>query len=58
MCYSGCIYENRNGGCNKGINKMCPQRLKSCNSKSITRCRYNQDGYCTSTEECEHQQED
>ena len=25
MCYSGCPYENRNGGCKKPINKICPQ---------------------------------
>ena len=26
MCYSGCKYENHNGGCNKPVNKACPQR--------------------------------
>lgn len=25
MCYSGCQYENRNGGCNKPGNKVCPE---------------------------------
>ena len=25
MCYCGCSYENRNGGCGKPFNKICPQ---------------------------------
>ncbi len=27
MCYCGCQYENRNGGCNKPVNKICPETL-------------------------------
>lgn len=27
MCYCGCQYENRNGGCNKPANKICPETL-------------------------------
>ena len=27
MCYSGCRYENKNGGCKKPANKICPEKL-------------------------------
>ena len=33
MCYCGCQYENRNGGCNKPANKICPETLDDWDKK-------------------------
>ena len=33
MCYSGCQYENRSGGCNKPGNKCCPEIEDEFNEK-------------------------
>lgn len=33
MCYSGCQYENRNGGCNKPYDKGCPEKEDEWNNK-------------------------
>lgn len=55
MCYSGCRHENKNGGCSKGVNDVCPDKdLPECNNKTNLKCKYEINGYCTSEYACEN----
>ena len=52
MCYNECEFENRNGGCNKPVNKQCPdERINICTDNDID-CEWFKDELCIKQGAC------
>lgn len=56
MCYSGCRFENRDGGCNKKPGVKCPANyIKVCTDEEKDCVWLVADNICDKTGECGYQ---
>lgn len=52
MCYSGCQYENRNGGCNKPANIICMAEFIPICKAPEQDCVFNNNTICENISDC------
>lgn len=55
MCYSGCSFENRDGGCNKKPGIKCPADYVTTCGAEEKDCIWLKDGLCDKSGECGYQ---
>ena len=58
MCYSGCHFENRDGGCNKKSGIKCPADCVTICIDEERNCIWLKDGLCDKSGECKYQRQE
>ena len=54
MCYSGCQFENRNGGCKKPFDKLCPSDYVAVCTNKERYCIWLSNDLCDKTGDCKY----